>query len=149
MLQRSRVADPNFRPSDYLYYRVGKEDVVGDRLLAPRIAYKNVSVNWSKYSKPWDVIFDFPGAGFVRFVVRNLPKELPKDPPPLPKKAPPLKLHSFKPGHVPEPENYSHSEIWTFKDGKRDERANLSETVKKEFRMILAQKALMLHAPES
>src|SRR5271166_906034 len=101
----------------------------GNRLSALRLRYENTSVNRSRYSKPWDVIFDHPGQGIVQFLVCWLPLELPYVQP-----NPPVTLHSFYPGHKPEDENYSHSEIWTYKEGVRVEKPSLPNTVKKEFR---------------
>ena len=144
MVQGKRGEDQEFRASDHLYYRCATEDVVGDRLLPARISYANTSVNWSKYSKPWDVIFDHPEYGIARFIVRDLPVELPRDVP-VGAKAP--LAHSFFPSHVPEKENYAHSEIWTWRDGNRMPKAKLPELVKKEFRQIMSDRSLVLHQP--
>jgi hypothetical protein len=103
-------------------------------------------VNWSKYGEPWDVIFDFPGEGIAQFLVCGLPKELPIYLPPGEQRTPP-KPHSFFPGHVPEPNNYSHCEIWTFKEGVQAPNAKLPETVKKEFRQIMSDRAVILLSP--
>lgn len=146
MLQNGRPADNSFHFFHCLYYRCVQEDVSGGRLLAVRIPYKNPSVNWSKYSKPWDVIFDFPGHGFAQFMVCGLPQELPIEIPSGPLRDPP-KPHSFFPGHVPEPQNYGHCEIWTFKEGVRVPNAKLPETVKKEFRQIMSDRSVLLFAP--
>jgi hypothetical protein len=107
-----------------------------------RIAYQNQSVNWSKYGKPWDVIFDFPGHGFAQFLVGDLPTELPSQ------KTENAKPHSFFPSHVPECRNYSHCEIWTFKDGVPISKSTkLPATVKKEFRQIISDRAVILRTP--
>jgi hypothetical protein len=144
MVRRGRPIDNSFRFYHGLYYRCSQEDLVGKRLLAARIPYKNPSVNWSKQGKPWDVIFDFPGLGIVQFLVCGLPRELPIEVKPGVKPKP----HSFYPTHVPEPENYAHSEIWTFKDGAHVENPkNLPETVKKEFRQIMSDRGVVLWKP--
>jgi hypothetical protein len=118
--------------------------VSGGRLLGARIPYKNPSVNWSKYGKPWDVIFDFPGFGIAQFIVCGLPKELPME---RPAGVTP-KVHSYFPGHVPECENYSHCEIWTFKEGVRvPNPKDLPATVKKEFRQIMSDRSVILRNP--
>jgi hypothetical protein len=143
MFQDGRRIDGGFRLRDRLFYRCVREDVSSGRLLAARISYANTSVNWSKYSKPWDVIFDHPLHGIVQFIVRDLPKELPKEKP----SGGDTKLHSFLPSHVPLPTNYAHSEIWTFKEGARVAKPKLSETVKKEFRAIMSDKGIVLRDP--
>jgi hypothetical protein len=144
MYQRGRNVDSGFRLWHRLYYRCIKEDVIGDRLLAARIPHCNTSVNWSKYSKPWDVIFDYPDHGIAQFFVRDLPKELPKEISAGTK----AKLHSFFPAHVPLELNYAHSEIWTFKEKQRIEKPKLPETVKKEFRAIMSDRSVILLRPK-
>ena len=74
--------DDGFLPFHRLYHRCKKEDFEGDWVFGARMRYNNTSVNWSKYSKPWDVIFDHAGHGIVQFMVCQLPKELPKEPTP-------------------------------------------------------------------
>jgi hypothetical protein len=69
MIRNGRPADQNFKQWHELYYRFeSDEDIDGDRLLGPRIYTSfDISVNWSKYSKPWDVIFDHLKAGVALF----------------------------------------------------------------------------------
>lgn len=152
MFRNGRSADAAFLPADKLFHRCTKVDVEGDRLLPAKIRCDNVSVNWSKYSKPWDVIFDHPGCGIARFVVRYLPVELPKELPPPPrdpkKRQATVNIFSFRPVHDPEEENFAHCEIATFKDAQRVEKPNLSATVKKEFRQIMSDRSLVLYQPE-
>jgi len=146
MLRNGRPVDSNFRFFDCLYRRCGKEDVSGDRLLPLRISCTNPSVGWSKYGRPWDVIFDFPGQGIAQLLVCALPKELPVEKPAGRQPNPP-KLHSFFPAHVPECENYPHCEIWTFKEGVHIPDPKLPPMVKKEFRQIMSDRSLILHNP--
>jgi hypothetical protein len=152
MIRRDRQIDNNFSPADHLYHRCVKEDVIDDRLIPSRIRYDDISVNWSRYSKPWDTIFDFPNEGIARFVVKHLPKELPKALPPAPKnarkQATPAALHSFFPSHDPCDDNYAHCEIGTYKNGVRQKRVNLSNTVKKEFRTIMSDNSLVILTPK-
>jgi len=144
MKRNGRPKDQCFLPFHRLYHRCEDEDLDGDRLLAARIKFKNTSVNWSKYSKPWDVIFDNPQHGIVQFLVCQLPKELPKEQP----TGGAAKLHSFSPGHVPLDKNYAHSEIWTYKDNERlVDVKDLPKIVKKEFRSTLSDAAVVLRRP--
>lgn len=146
MLQRDRLPDQNFSKWHELYKRFGKEDFVEDRLIPARIPYRNSSVNWSKYSKPWDVIFEYPQMGFCRILVRNLPRELPK----LQPENTTAKLHNFIAEHAPIEDNFGHAEIVTFKDGiKLIENYDLPSTVKKELRTIVSDKSLILHFPKT
>jgi hypothetical protein len=142
MLRSNRPVDNNFRFFHQLYHRCTKEDIVGDRLVPLRIRYRNPSVNWSKYGKPWDVIFDFPGHGIAQFFVCGLPTELPRT-----AGVQKAKPHSFFPSHIPEYSNYSHCEIWTFKVGVHIPNPTLTDTVKKEFRQIMSDRAAILRSP--
>lgn len=151
MLRQGRLSDSNFGSRDHLYHRCTKEDVEGERLLPARIRVDNTSVNWSKYSEPWDVIFDHPGHGIARFIVRDLPQELPKDaspgPEPSKKNAKQAKLHSFRPSHEPLETNYAHCEIAAYKDEARVKNVR-SATIKKEFQTMMSDCSLILLDPE-
>src|SRR5436309_8641364 len=143
MRRNGRGVDSSYRPSDRLYRRCVKEDIEGDRLLAARIRYDDNSVNWSRYSKPWDVIFDYQGQGIARWLVRELPKRIPENLPPGTK----VELHDFMPSHVPLCDNYSHSEIWVYRNGIRIQRLS-SSLAKKQFRTIMSDKSFILFSPE-
>jgi hypothetical protein len=152
MMRKGRLVDSCFCNFHRLYYRCQREDFENDRLIAARIPYKNPSVNWSKYSWPWDVVSGYPHWGIVLFFVAHLPKELPKNLPPASKKGAGIqasvKLHSFYPGHVPLEENYAHCEIWTFKDGAKVQQPSLPALAKKEFRQIMSDRAFMVLRPK-
>jgi hypothetical protein len=146
MLRNGRPPDQNFKRRHFLYHRCTKEDVEGGVFLPPRIRVDRPSVNWSKYSKAWDVIFDYPRNGIVRFVVGNLPRELPKAAQRPSERAP--ELHSFFPFHDPLDENYSHSEIRCSR-GVREIRRISSSMVAKEFQAIMSREGLLLLHPET
>ena len=97
-------------------------------------------MNWSRYSKPWDVIFDHHGFGITQIFVRDLPGRLPE------KVMSGANSYDLKVEHEPEPENYSHSEIHAYKDGKRSD--GVSNTVKKEYRTMICERTLILQFPE-
>lgn len=141
MLKRQRGIDKNFKAWHQLYRRCECEDMEDNRLIAARIPSNNISVNWSKYSEPWDVIFDHPRFGFTRLLVCDLPEELPKQPPVG------SKIHSYVSEHDPEETNYAHSQIVTYKEGKKVKN-KIPLTVKKEFRTIISDRSLLLLRPK-
>jgi hypothetical protein len=49
---------------------------------------------------------------------------------------------------VPEEENYAHSEVRAYKHGKYDRKLKVHEVVKKQFRQILSDSAILLKEPE-
>jgi hypothetical protein len=142
-VQGQRGVDINFRWFQLLYQRCVLEDVEGERLLAARINYKEQSVNWSKYSKPWDVIFDDPGSGIVQFFVGGLPRDLPNVIP----KGTKSDLYTFRPAHVPLPLVYPHCEIWTFKVNTRIQGKKLGELAKKEYRALMSERSFVICQP--
>ncbi len=144
MFRCGRGVDSQFLPYHRLYHRCEAEDIAEDRLLPGRIKYQNTSVNWSKYSKAWDVIFDYEGWGIVQFLVKHLPRRLPIVPPD--DKA---RLFAFAPVHDPEDDNYAHSEIGTFVEGERLSEPKLSSTAKKEFRAELSDRCVILWLPKA
>jgi hypothetical protein len=133
MFQNGRGIDYDFRARHKLYWRCVKEHLEGDRIITARIRCDNLSVNWSKYSKPWDVIFDHPGQGIVRFKVANIPVALPRNKPPGVSVAP----HDYRPAHNPLPKNYAHSEIRAYR-GDASVKEVSSSLVKKEFRAAMS-----------
>ena len=145
MLRNERPPDQGFRPRDFLYHRCTKEDVKDEVFLPARIRVNRPSVNWSKYSKAWDVIFDYPGQGIVRFVVANLPRELPNAPS-RPGEQPP-ELHHLFPFHDPLELNYSHAEIRCSRGAREIARIN-SSAVTKEFQAMMSRQGLLLLHPE-
>jgi hypothetical protein len=160
MMRNGRPEDQNFRDYHRLYYRFETaEDIEGNRLLGPRIKMAeamraaDISVNWSKYSKPWDVVFDFPRSGIAMFFVWHVRRDLPTDLSKLAanqREQDKPKPHTYKPVHEPEEDNYSHSAMAVFKDGVRITKPNrVAPTAKKEFRQIISDKSMILLSPGS
>ena len=143
MLQSGRGVDNNFRRTDWLYRRCVKEDIEGDRFIPARISYDDTSVNWSKYSRPWDVIFDYPAQGVARWIVSDLPTDLPENPPPKTT----VEMHDFRPLHAPLEHNYSHTEIQVYRSGQPLQRLS-SNLVKKQFRTIMGESSFVLIPPK-
>jgi hypothetical protein len=145
MLQGNRKVDDGFDGFHRLYYRCQSDEVDAGRLLPLKIKYANTSVNWSKHSFPWDVIFGYSGSGIFSFLVRHLPVELPKEQP----VKQPVPLHHFKSNHAPLADNYAHSELWVYQLDKRimPPKTVTSRLVIKEFRTIMSDRAKLLRNP--
>jgi hypothetical protein len=140
MIQGDRVPDNQFSPQHQLYIRCKIDEVLGDRLNPPTIHCDNTSTNWSKYGKPWDVIFDYPCYGIGKVFVRDLPDNLqPKGSSALP--------HGFRPQHVPLSDNYPHAEIWAYRAGARIHKIS-SSLVRKEFRQIISDRSFIILRPQ-
>jgi len=143
MIQAGRGVDDQFLPRHRLYRRCKRDEVIGDRLTGASVRYDNMSTNWSKYSKPWDVIFDFPNYGIAQLRVADLPDNLPIEQPPGTQ----VLRHAFRPQHVPCPDNYAHTEIWVYRSDQRLKTVS-ARTVKKEFRQIVSDRSFIILPPK-
>jgi hypothetical protein len=146
MITGNRGVRDDFLGHHRLYYRCKKEDLLAEtgRLSPARIKCENTSVNWSRFSKPWDVICDHPDHGIVFFKMGKFPPDLPKQTPLDPKTA----RRSFRPVHDPLPANYAHAEIQTFDGNRTIPKPNLSQMVKTEYRVALSDQGFLILTPE-
>ncbi len=139
MFRRSRPIDPDFDPLEDLYIRCRLCDVIGNRLSGVSIRFPDCSVNRGKHSEPEDVLIphwlDF---GIATFKVVHVPQSLTSES---------GTKFEFKVTHVPEDDNYAHSEIRTFKNGFHDGKVKVSSLVRKEFRQILSERTTVIRQP--
>jgi hypothetical protein len=106
-----------------------------------------MSVNWSKYCKPWDVIFGYPNGGIALFIVFEIKRDFPSELPATMAQQKP-KPRTFRPSHEPFDDNYSHSEIAVFRDGVRvTKTSQISDEAKKEFRQIVSDRSRIIKSP--
>lgn len=149
MIRAGRPVDNGFQQDHLLYYRIeNRKEVDGDHLDPQEIRSAfDVSVNWSKYSEPWDVIFGHRCAGFASILVRDICLNLPQDVTPE-HQYQTRNSHTYGPDHDPEDCNYSHTHIACTKGGQRViKSAQISATAKREFRQLLADRAKILLHP--
>lgn len=143
MYRCGRAIDPIFDEEEILYVRCLSDDVQGERLNPAAIKFPDWSVNRSKYSEPEDVLIpNYQEYGVAAFKVKNIPKTLSSP-------APGNILSEFKIEHVPEEDNYAHSEVRTYKNGHHDRSIGkkLNSQVKKEFRQLLSDKTFVIRHP--
>jgi hypothetical protein len=114
MYRRGRPVVPVFRPTEKLYCRFRKQDIVGGVLLPPALKFPKGkdntghSVNRSRFSTARDALWGkttrHEGLGVFQFPVSCLPAVLIcRDT---------KRQFTFFPRHVPLENNYAHSEIW-------------------------------------
>jgi hypothetical protein len=53
----------------------------------------------------------------------------------------------FSVEHVPEEENYAHSEVRAYKNGRHDRKLDVPKTVKARFRQVLSEKTRIAIEP--
>lgn len=119
MFRWGRRKDTSFSQDEDLYWRfteVGYNEHALTRLqwlvaiLRAQFRLPDQSVNRSKYSRPFDVLFpDHCDLGVLSFRVSTIPSHF----------APDSVRYGFTVEHVPLWCNYSHSEIWVYKNQTR------------------------------
>ncbi len=142
MLQRGRFHNPNFKPTEKLFRRFSKHSLDRNGNLAPSaIAFPKFSINreWPD-GQPEDVKRLKPLYGVFQFLVQNLPRELTFQ------QENQKRDFNFKVLHRPELENFYHSEIESFENGRNIEKEP-PKTIKKKFRNQLYEKTKIIISP--
>ncbi|MCL1468906.1 hypothetical protein [Argonema galeatum] len=132
MYRAGRPVDPDFSPEENLYFRSKEIPTVDERVIPTGIRFPDFSVNRSKYSEPEDVLIPSYGEyGILTFKVKDIP---------APETTNKTTLYEWKAVHEPTDDNYSHSEVQTFKNGEYKKKLDIPTTLKKQFRMILSER---------
>ncbi|MBW4444358.1 MAG: hypothetical protein KME10_24695 [Plectolyngbya sp. WJT66-NPBG17] len=141
MYRAGRHVDPEFEDDELLYNRCQALHVAEQRLLPTGIKFPDWSVNRSKYSEPDDVLIPtYLDWGIVEFQVDSVPKKL---------ESLGNVVFEFKVEHDPVDDNYSHSEVRTYKEGIHHKNVEVNKTVKKQFRQMLSDRTRLIRSPKS
>ena len=143
MYRCGRPVKSKFSPEENLFLRCEKHQVEGLNLIpATCFSFPVFSVNRGKFSEPGDVLLPkYLNWGIAKFQVQDISLKISSNE---------KTEYTFHAVHVPEEENYSHSEVGTNINGKYNKRRKIqSQKVKKEFRMHLAQRALVIQQPNT
>lgn len=139
MYRAGRPVDMNFDDNENLYNRFKKEFLTEGKFLPTGIKFPDWSVNREKYSEPEDVLFpDFLEWGIAQFKVSDVPDTLTS--------AGDNKF-DFKVEHAPVEENYSHSEVRSYKNEQHNRKIDVNKLVKKRFRQIISEKIVIIKEP--
>ena len=144
MFQGSRGIDSNFASDELLYRRCCPYEILNSVRLDPNaISFPDWSVNRQKYSEPEDVRTPsgslYLCCAVAGFTVSDIPSKIDPD-----------IVFNFIVEHKPEPDNYAHSELVTYKNGvsgKEIKNFKISNTVKKTFRLSLSDKTKIILSP--
>lgn len=145
LLCNGRPADPEFLPTEELYFRIpalqaGEEST--DFVPPGTIRSLPFSVNRQKHSDPHDVIIGYPNCGIAVLRVQDVPTHLKSDT---------GIRFDFVVEHMPvddeEANNYAHTEVKVFRDGKEVNNKALGNKVKAAFREMVSQKTRVLLRP--
>lgn len=135
MYQRNRPVVPGFDGGEPLYLRYGCDDFVEGQLATAAIRFPKTSVNRGSLSEPEDVLFagdgKYNGLGVVELKVLDIPPEIAQEQGPA---------YVFFMQHVPCPDNYAHSEIWSDQAARTGVYREPGKTVKLKFRIRLCQR---------
>jgi len=134
MRRQGRLPDPEFEPSERLFYRFEGNYALGSPLRGLQVRSPDFSVNREKHGglPEYVLIPNWLGLGIAAFTVASIPG---------PAVSEGGVMFSWRVEHVPEEDNYHHSEIHTFKTGlKCIKGSQVSDTIKKGFRQALAEK---------
>lgn len=140
LLRRGRPVDPVFEPEERLYRRLRVIDVdLEGRIEPTSLESPDFSVNRGKYSEPADVILSDSSHGIASFTVADVPESL--------LSAEEIEFQ-FSVEHDPLDDNYSHSEVRSYKSGGRlGPRKKPPKAIKTLFRLSLVPKMEILREP--
>ncbi|MEX1268854.1 MAG: hypothetical protein WEA56_07620 [Balneolaceae bacterium] len=136
MFRNGRKLDQKFDAKEKLFQRFSKLSSLKGAIYPNSIRFPDFSVNREKFSEPLDVLLhDYPNLlklGVASFKVKDLPG--PQKTGDKKKKT----TYCFKAEHVPLDDNYAHSEVRVYKNGKYSTKTNVAKTIKTKFRIHLA-----------
>lgn len=137
-----------FAPEENLFQRINSEDLdESGRLLPTAFRVPCQSVNRAKFSEPeWVLIPTFEKLGIVAYAVKDVPLRIPVEQQTAKQKA---SDYVFRVKHVPQDDNYSHSEVQSFREGELDFHPSLrvAKSVSEKFKMKLAARARVIRRP--
>lgn len=135
MIRGDRPVLPDFDAAEVLYLRYFSDHFVHGQLSTAAIRFPKQSVNRELHSEPGDCLFSeqgiYNGLGVVGFQVTDVPARVPQPQGPA---------YIFFLKHVPLPDNYAHSEVWSDQEPGTGDYREPSKTVKLEFRVRLCQR---------
>jgi hypothetical protein len=143
MLRRGRGPVERFDPDEPLYWRCVKAQLIDLPGSGLPVRFPDFSVNRGGlgFGPASDVLIpSWPTLGVIQFLVRDIPSQISFDH---------NTRYEFRAVHVPQDENYAHSEVRTFKNGNYDPKLEIkSKIVKKAFRQQLGERAVTVIVPQ-
>jgi hypothetical protein len=142
MRRAGRPDDQSFGLDERLFYRLDVFYPVGETPTGLSVRKPDFSVNREKHGglPEYVLIPKWRNFGIAEFRVKRMPGPIRSDG---------NKLYSWAPVHVPEEENYHHSEVRSFKEGVRALKSSqVSELAYREFRQRISEAMLVIKAFE-
>ncbi len=144
--RNNRPAVQEFDPQERLFHRYNELIEEGGCFYPASIRFPDFSVNRELFSEPEDVLLPiYQDYGVAAFKVEDIPGEQVVE-----QGTSKETVYNFTVVHVPESENYAHSEVRVEKDGvyKNNLRVKNKE-VKRNFRFKLSERLIMLRQPST
>lgn len=144
LLRKDRPVDPEFRAEERLFRRCSVLEIENGKLAPSAVAFPDFSCNREKYCEPTDVLYpSWPDFGVVEFRVCDVPRSVP------PEYCLNTKVtYSFGVEHVPEVENFAHSEVRLYKDWIFNRKNEPTSIIKKWFRGELSLRTKVILQPK-
>jgi len=125
------------------------------KLVVMDIHFPNTSVNRNKYSEPGDVLIvacsksndSLRNFGISQFTVGSIPKSI-NSAEDINNSDVDWSQWSWDVIHVPEPNNYAHSEIRTFYEKQYPPKRKPNKTIKKWWRTVLREHVTVIQEPQ-
>lgn len=140
-----RPIDAEFLPGEELYFRVSAVHIHGEHVSPASIRVPAQSVDRQKYCPvpDWVLVPGYEHWGVAKFFRGDVPDSMVSP-------SPGNVRYRFTVEHVPEDENYAHSEIRAYKGDQAlfDQKLQINDTVKKTFKMQLADKMRIIQRPQ-
>jgi len=137
MRRNGRPLDPHFQPTESLFIRLRGQSRTEASPNDIRLPIQ--SANRSKYSKPeWILLPSYEDCSVGAIKVRHVPVGM---------TSPGNVRFDLKVKHVPEDDNYAHSEIQTYKNGvrlKSNERKKMNQPLRLELKKKVAEKIIIV-----
>jgi len=133
-MRNGRPGEQKFSPGELMYRRYVQEDFDGDSLKPARFSIPP-SLNREQYSQPEDVIFsemgEFDHHGVLECNVEGLAVTVLDDR---------QMEYIFVPVHLPEENNYSHSEMWADCTQTQQRMERPSRIARKTYRTMVSRR---------
>jgi len=144
--RNGREESQDFDINESLFLRFPQLSAVDGRLYPPSIKFPAFSVNRDRFSRFDDVLFwqypKYASWGVCSFLAKDIPTPITTE-----EHSKKTTMYEFCVWHVPEDDNFAHSEVKTYSDDKLRLNDINSKIVKKRFRYCLSEKINILKSP--
>lgn len=141
--RNGRPVVQDFDLKERLFRRFESTHLVDGEIYPASIPVLDLSVNRELFSRPEDILRpNYLDWGVYAFMVEDIPSPIVTN-----ENTKNETIYTFRIEHAPDPDNYSHSEVRTYKNERRARKKISSKAVKMKFRFKLREKIRILQDP--